>query len=159
MCEKQHYRPVENSSASECAPCEAVPGAICGTNPTIATLNLTAGYWRHSSATIETHYCRRSGSWTPCRGGANEGEEGDGYCESGYRGPRCELCDGPAYSRYFDKLEARCHDCGDMTARSVAMVCAMLLLVVLSTICGGESALLARIKDSDTCNAQLRFQR
>jgi hypothetical protein len=65
--------------------------------------------------TTQTYHCKADGDWTPCRGGITAGDEGDGYCKEGYRGPRCELCDGSgsAYSRHFDKLDARCHDCGD----------------------------------------------
>eukprot|EP00966_Prymnesium_polylepis_P043047 999936-Prymnesium_polylepis.2 len=100
-CAEQHYRPFENSSASECAACEAVKGAICGTNPTVATLNLTMGYWRHSVATIETHRCKSDGSWSPCSGGGDAGFDGEGYCAKGYRGPRCELCDRPGHAQYL----------------------------------------------------------
>eukprot|EP00966_Prymnesium_polylepis_P180054 4169358-Prymnesium_polylepis.1 len=50
--------------------------------------------------------------------------------------PRCELCDGPAYSRYFDKLEASCHDCGDMTLRTVIPVCVIVILIVLAALTG-----------------------
>eukprot|EP00966_Prymnesium_polylepis_P090310 2091362-Prymnesium_polylepis.2 len=55
-------------------------------------------------------------------------------CASGHRGPRCELCDGPAYSRYFDKLHARCHDCGKMAARGAVLMCAMLLFMLLAAM-------------------------
>ena len=58
--------------------------------------------------------------------------DGDGYCNNdthgGYHGPRCELCNGLAYSKYFDRLEARCRDCGDVTARSTAIFVAALVL-------------------------------
>jgi hypothetical protein len=110
VCAEHHYRPYANSTKSECVPCERVAGIVCSANTTVVTFNLTAGYWRHSTATAETQPCKSDGSWTPCKGGANAGADGDGYCAQGYRGPRCELCDGPAYTRYFDKLEARCHD-------------------------------------------------
>eukprot|EP00966_Prymnesium_polylepis_P005084 117194-Prymnesium_polylepis.1 len=66
VCGENQYRPLGNSSASECVPCDAIPGIICDANPTIATLNLTAGYWRHSVATNETHRCKSDGSWIPC---------------------------------------------------------------------------------------------
>eukprot|EP00966_Prymnesium_polylepis_P269010 6214559-Prymnesium_polylepis.1 len=57
------------------------------------------------------HYCKSTGNWTPCQGGIDAGDEGDGYCAEGYRGPRCEICSGPRYTRYFDKLDVRCHEC------------------------------------------------
>jgi hypothetical protein len=74
--------------------------------------------------------CKHSGDWSPCSGGVDAGAKGDSYCADGYRGPRCELCDGPAYTRYFDKLEARCHDCGNVTARSIAAMCCAVLLLL-----------------------------
>eukprot|EP00966_Prymnesium_polylepis_P164591 3805086-Prymnesium_polylepis.1 len=70
---------------------------------------------------IEVRKCASNGNFTPCVGGADAGVEGVGYCAEGYRGPRCEICSGLGYSRYFDKLEARCHDCGDMTLRTTVV--------------------------------------
>eukprot|EP00966_Prymnesium_polylepis_P207830 4814158-Prymnesium_polylepis.1 len=90
--------------------------------------------WRHSNATRQTWRCESDRDWTPCQGGADAGAEGNGYCAEGHYGPRCELCDGPAYSRYFEKLDARCHDCGDMGARSAVVVCVVLLIILLATI-------------------------
>jgi len=106
----------------------------------MATLNMTARNWRHSTATRDTHLCKTDGSWTPCLGGDDAGFEGDGYCAPGYRGPRCELCDGPAHSRYFDKLDARCHDCGDMGGRATILVAVMLLLILIAAIGGSPAA-------------------
>mmetsp|Transcript_53830 Transcript_53830/g.159492 ORF Transcript_53830/g.159492 Transcript_53830/m.159492 type:complete len:407 (+) Transcript_53830:330-1550(+) len=110
LCATDYCRPHGNSSASECTVCSAIRGVCCDNDTTIATLHLVRGHWRHSTATIKTYFCKSDGSWTPCHGGGDVSTQGDGYCAEGYRGPRCELCDGPAYSRYFDKLEARCHD-------------------------------------------------
>ena len=132
FCSVGHYRRGGDSPADSCTLCDAIPGVRCGSNATIASLNMTVGHWRHSTATVVTYRCKWDGSWTPCSGGAYVGAEGDGYCAPGYRGPRCELCDGPAYARYFDKLEARCHDCGDASARTVVLVCVMPILVVLA---------------------------
>ena len=50
-----------------------------------------------------------------------------------------ELCGGLAHSQYFDKLEARCHACGDVTARASVLISA-LLLVVLAAL-GANAAL------------------
>ena len=88
-------------------------------------------------------------------GGGDAGTAGHGYCAEGYRGPRCELCDGLAHSRYFDKLDARCHDCGDMTARSAAVVCVVLLLTLLAAM-SSSPASLRRLTRSSGCNALLR---
>ena len=150
FCAAGYYRPDADSPTTTCTSCGGIPGIRCGSNATIAALNITARYWRHSTATLETHLCKSDGSWSPCKGGADAGAEGDGYCAEGYRGPRCELCDGPAYSRYFDKLEARCHACGDLTARTIVAVCLMLLLILSGT------RIMRRLKRFNICSALLR---
>eukprot|EP00966_Prymnesium_polylepis_P042859 995896-Prymnesium_polylepis.1 len=94
VCAADFYRPTSDSSVDECTKCSAVRGVSCAADTTIETLNLTSGYWRHSSATKQTHLCKSDGSWTPCIGGHAAGAHGDGYCAPGYRGPRCELCAG-----------------------------------------------------------------
>jgi hypothetical protein len=40
---------------------------------------------------------------------------------------RCELCNG-TNDQYFDKLDVRCRDCGDTTARAATVVCTGLFL-------------------------------
>ena len=157
-CAEDYYRPLANSSATDCELCSAIRGVSCGVNTTLATLQLVQAHWRHTGATVQTWRCKSDGSWSPCLGGANAGTEGDGYCAEGYQGPRCELCDGPAYSRYFDKLDARCHDCGDMGARSAVLVCVMLLLILLAAA-SGSSTVTGRLKSLDACNKPLRFVR
>ena len=122
----------------------------------MATLNLTAGNWRHSSATIETHNCKSDGSWTPCRGGDDAGADGDGYCEPGYRGPRCELCDGPAHTQYFDKLDARCRDCGDVKGRGIA-VASTLAAILLASV--GLNSAMKRSEGSAACQKLLMWNR
>jgi hypothetical protein len=155
VCGENQYRPLENSSASECAPCNAIPGIICGANPTIATLNLTAGYLRHSVATTEAYRCKADGSWSPCSGGGDAGDEGDGYCGPGYLGPRCELCDAPADSRYFDKLDVRCHDCGNVTQQVATPFCILLFLVtVAAVIRAREDRRMAAARRSSTHSPQ-----
>jgi hypothetical protein len=157
ICDEGFYRPSALSSSSLCEPCLDV--ATCPLNATILSLDLLRGRWRHSPATTDVHICKSSGDWSPCRGGNDAGVEGDGYCAKDYRGPRCELCDGQAYSKFFDKLDARCHDCGDMTARTVVLLSVMLLLILLATI-SGSSATAGRLKGSfDACRVPLRLIR
>eukprot|EP00966_Prymnesium_polylepis_P313944 7254705-Prymnesium_polylepis.1 len=152
ICAEEYYRPSADSPATECTACNAIPGVSCGLNATIATLNMTTGHWRHSTATAETFLCRSDGSWTPCTGGADAGVDGDGYCADGYRGPRCELCDGPAHSRHFHRLQARCDDCGDVSGRTVAISSAALLVAL--AYFGLDSAAV-RTKGSTACGALL----
>eukprot|EP00966_Prymnesium_polylepis_P171873 3974825-Prymnesium_polylepis.1 len=91
-----------------------------------------------------------------CVGGAEAGNNGDGYCAQGYHGPRCELCRGPAYSSYFDKLQARCRDCGNVTVRGVAWFCAaFLLLTVVFSL--GTAAHRIRGAGTKSCKALLLY--
>ena len=138
ICAIGYSRPLANSSAAECQPCDA-EATSCVRNTTRETLAMNPGYWRHSTATAETHRCKLSGSWTPCRGGMDGGLEGDGYCKQGFRGPRCEVCSGPAYARRFDKLDAQCHDCGSVAAKTTAISVAVLCLLLAAF--GAQSAL------------------
>eukprot|EP00966_Prymnesium_polylepis_P062156 1442362-Prymnesium_polylepis.1 len=154
FCASGYYRPRADSPVAECRACDALDGVSCGRNSTIATLSLAQGYWRHSTATIQTHRCRADGAWSPCRGGLGAGNDGDGYCEDGYRGPRCELCDGPAYSRHFDKLSASCNDCGDVSARSTVVACTVFVLLLAGV---GLIATIHSLEGSARCGALVRW--
>jgi hypothetical protein len=74
------------ASTASCLPCP--PGAICGWNTTLATLNLTAGWWRVSGSTTEIHRCNSGGDGRgSCSGGNHAAANGDGYCAEGFSGP------------------------------------------------------------------------
>ena len=115
---------------------------------------LNKRYWRHSTATLKVYRCKVSEDWSPCSGGGDAGVDGDGYCAPGSRGPRCELCNSTAdYDRYFEKLEARCHDCGDIGAQTAIAFCT--LIVVLFAAVG----LAAATRQSKGCLAPLKAMR
>jgi hypothetical protein len=147
MCAPGYFRAYAHLSASEsaskCSPCDEVRGVRCASsNASMATLNLESGYWRHSATTLETWRCRSHGSWTPCHGGADPGHAGGGYCAAGYRGPKCELCNGTSkYSEYFDKLDARCHGCGSAATRPSATFGAIVLIFCLALACSSTAAM------------------
>jgi hypothetical protein len=117
LCANGFYRP--DPQDEPCEPCGSLVGVTCSSNATIESLNLTQGYWRHSADALQTYSCRSeygAQDWTPCEGGVLPGNDGDGYCKRGYRGPRCELCN--ASSQYFDTFDARCHDCGNVAVNA-----------------------------------------
>eukprot|EP00966_Prymnesium_polylepis_P330637 7386260-Prymnesium_polylepis.1 len=87
ICARGYYRTHADSPTTECSVCDTVRGVRCGSNSTTATLELKRGYWRHSTTTTTTYTCKADGPWTPCAGGLDTGDEGDGYCAEGYRGP------------------------------------------------------------------------
>jgi hypothetical protein len=157
MCADGYYRPGAHLSASACTTCADISGVRCHCNATVETLDLNPKYWRLSTLTTETYRCKEDGDWSPCKGGMNAGEVGDGYCKEGYRGPRCEVCDGRAYQRYFDKLDARCHECGDMSARTAVLV-SLMFIIILAIVIGGSPAG-QRLTESESCSAVLQTWR
>eukprot|EP00966_Prymnesium_polylepis_P026982 624044-Prymnesium_polylepis.2 len=157
-CAEDYYRQHEHSPPRECQLCSAIRGVSCGLDTTLAKLRLAHAHWRHTNATAQPWACKSDGGWSPCHGGSDAGTEGNGYCTEGYHGPRCELCDGPAYSKFFDKLDARCHDCGNMTARTAFLVCMMLFVILLAAITG-SSAIAGRLRGSDARRAPCQLAR
>ena len=125
-----------------CQACSEDGGLRCGhLNTTLETVEILPGSWRISAGTAKLYACASKGGWTPCQGGADAGDQGDGYCADGYHGPRCELCDGPPYSKYFDKvLNARCQDCGDVTAKSAIASCVIMIILILAVLGGSFSS-------------------
>eukprot|EP00966_Prymnesium_polylepis_P333352 7388824-Prymnesium_polylepis.3 len=147
ICAKNFFRSSAAASVDECSSCNStLRGVACGSNATIQTLRLDYGYWRHSTATPQTWRCKLTGGWSPCRGGIDAGSGGDGYCHSGYRGARCEVCDGDS-SEYFDKADKRCYSCRDRTLVATA-VCTPILFLLLATV-----ASTAAIKRCGRCAA------
>ena len=66
----------------------------CATNTTLQTLRLTSGIWRLGSDSLDLQRCADydDSSKTPCLGGADAGDDGDGYCREGHTGPLCSSC-------------------------------------------------------------------
>ncbi|KAL1512389.1 hypothetical protein AB1Y20_005647 [Prymnesium parvum] len=110
FCAENYYGSVE--SPLRCTSCNTLEGVRCPANTTASTLALHRGFWRHSVTTLETWPCKSQGSWSPCRGGVDAGDEGTGYCEAEYYGPRCELCRREDY--YFDAGAISCRPCTDV---------------------------------------------
>eukprot|EP00966_Prymnesium_polylepis_P331906 7387456-Prymnesium_polylepis.6 len=125
---------------------------ICVESTTLATVELLPGSWRLSGASEEVVKCFTSsptdadntsglgsvdGSWwSPCKGGVEPGFEGEGYCEKGYTGPRCERCTNS--SRYFESREGRCEDCPAIGGRLLLiigpLIGAVFVLVCLAVV-------------------------
>jgi len=86
------------------------------------------------------------------------GHEGAGYCDSvtdgGYKGLRCEQC--ATENRYFDKLDARCHDCGDTTSKVLGLICALLAVGIAAAV-GANAATRQKIRPRG-CLAKLRLK-
>ncbi|KAL1507310.1 hypothetical protein AB1Y20_008156 [Prymnesium parvum] len=125
VCAPGYFRRFAEMPASECEPCDNV---LCPVNSTVDTVVLKQGFWRHSVRTLHLVPCSWRGGWTPCRGGSDAGNDGNGYCEPGYVGPYCQVCADEGH--YFDRLHARCQKCGDTAAKFVGIMLAMLFLII-----------------------------
>ncbi|KAL1527384.1 hypothetical protein AB1Y20_016052 [Prymnesium parvum] len=130
VCAAGFYRPDATSPADECVACD-ISGVDCPFNSTLASLNITHGFWRPAGTSEEVWACGVDGSWSPCAGGRTSELLGSGYCQPGYYGPRCELCEGPKHSKYFDDEDSRCHDCGDVGSRT-GLIIGICLAIVLT---------------------------
>jgi hypothetical protein len=88
VCMPERYR-LNTATAASTTSCVACPeGANCGWNTTLATLNLTAGWWRVSGSSTEIHRCNSGGDGRgSCSGGNHAAANGDGYCAEGFSGP------------------------------------------------------------------------
>eukprot|EP00966_Prymnesium_polylepis_P252434 5835962-Prymnesium_polylepis.3 len=69
--------------AGEC--CCSLRGPVLPLETAVETLDLNDGEWRHSAATLEIWRCKRNGAWSPCFGGSDAGEDGDGCEQCGIR--------------------------------------------------------------------------
>ncbi|KAL1499340.1 hypothetical protein AB1Y20_011547 [Prymnesium parvum] len=132
LCADGFFRADAWTPPSECTPCPSA-GVQCDGNATVATLRLASAWWRHSEHTLQVYSCRSKGEWSPCRGGGEAAEAGDGYCARGYVGPRCEVCaNNSGYALYFDEVEAKCRECGDARMHLGVAVGVLLLLLLLA---------------------------
>ena len=115
LCAVGYYRRSAHFLVTECTSCADILGVTCPSNSTIETLSVNEGYWRLASTSLETSQCERYPSGlSPCRGGADAGDDGSGYCVSGFTGPRCELC---VNSSQYVSDDGICTTCPSVHAR------------------------------------------
>ena len=120
-CPVRHFRMHNTSSVPDspewgdslqCVPCPTA--ATCAVGATLETIDLRAGHWRFGSRSQDIRTCDRvgnesNGGWSPCRGGDDAGELGDGHCMPGHQGPLCQVCSNS--SHYYRGDRAMCVEC------------------------------------------------
>ena len=117
FCRKGFYTEPGTSEVS-CAACPA-QGAACPANSTLRSIAMLPGFWRLSPRSREPSRClevdRGNESVTACRGGADAGADGRGYCMPGHLGPKCQVCDPSHFASrvHFNHEEGVCSDCPD----------------------------------------------
>ena len=125
ICTKGYYL-LEDADGRRtgCNPCP--PNAECPLNTSLATLNVSRGYWRASPSSAVLTDCglfvgNDDGGDTRCAGGTDAGEGGDGYCEDGFTGPECQLCSAKDHHLVDGVRCERCRDRKEVTGTLVAV--------------------------------------
>jgi len=98
ICKKDYYLIYSpNRSADNCRSCPA-DGAKCPNGTALENLTISQGFWRASNRSSKLTKCRKLGrgeketGWIRCAGGVNTSANGDGLCDSTFKGPECQLC-------------------------------------------------------------------
>ena len=94
-----------------CQPCP--PNATCRAGTTLESILVPPGYWRASPSSTVLSECRSLGGGDDarkkrCAGGSEAGTKGDGYCDTNFTGPECQLCN--ASNHYLVGGDA-CKEC------------------------------------------------
>lgn len=91
---------------------------------TLKNLPINDGYWRHDTASLDIRKCFHEDA---CKGGS-EVSNSDEYCESGYRGPYCDICE----DNYGRGVGRSCFKCDKSTH---VMAILGILFVIFIAIC------------------------
>ena len=130
--------------AAETYTCERCPNrAECpyeGTDGlegiTLDLIDVNRAYWRLDNLSRDVQACAAYGDTTPCTGGQLGGVDGSGYCEPGYVGPLCSVCDAGFWNetRYFEERYAECKRCPSasyFSALYISLICIPLVLFIV----------------------------
>ena len=146
ICAEGYFRLTVADDASSCAACPLF-AVHCPRDATLATMELSAGWWRASNRSAELHWCGEAPgrvrfrllNWLEgnsagpvnlssaaaraiCRGGAFpsvDGRGADGSCAPNHLGPLCRSCD-PSY--YLDG-NTHCTVCPEGGSIAVLISC------------------------------------
>ncbi|CAM9574874.1 unnamed protein product, partial [Ectocarpus sp. 12 AP-2014] len=139
---------------------ESIDGAVEGVDcasagATTRELPIKAGYWR---ATVTSLTIRECFNEEACKGGTTVAEVQD-YCNEGYVGPQCAVCD----TGFGKGVADECHSCtagfqGGMYFLLAVVLLAMVVVVVLLAIylVGGKRAVSSTVVS--TKESALRIQ-
>jgi predicted outer membrane repeat protein len=158
ICEAGYYKLPTNGTDVRCKPCPA-DDFECQLDTDLADIVLKRGRWRLSETAESVTKCevveRTVENWVgpddiwaatpgrelwhgPCKGGDTVGIDGEGYCEAGHTGPRCELCiSHNDTKRYFNYVEGYCMDCPVVPDRVGLIFLVLALVLLLFGACTG----------------------
>ena len=106
---------LSGSPTEHCKPCP--PDANCSDfNTTLETIRIPRGHWRASGSSLVLYPCRSLGggdssSEKRCVGGTTAG--GNGYCDTQFTGPECQLC---SESNLYLVDGEECKECASLAA-------------------------------------------
>ena len=156
ICDEGYFRLTVDHDASSCVECPQF-AVHCPLDATLATMEMSAGWWRASNQSGEWHWCggvpgsvrfllipwmegnspgpsdrTDANARTICRGGAfsTEEESADGSCAPNHVGPLCRTCNN---SYFFNDDELKCEVCpesGSVVWNIVIIVFCLLLPLV-----------------------------
>ena len=121
------------SNEGDCTKCP--PNARCDVNTTLGTLGVPLKYWRGSLNTSALYFCK-GGNPERCSGNSTRATSPNDYCEQGYHGPLCKLCEGE--DQYFNDSHGKCLDCDEFPFLKVIGVIVVLLSGLLGTYSLGK---------------------
>ena len=114
LCVKNYFyhpNPADDKSVDDpndhCVPCSDKTKCPENGESTLETLTLKSGYWRIAATSTEIYECRKKNA---CVGGPNFTDGGAGYCEHGYIGPLCDVCDK---NFFYDVGSDECLECDE----------------------------------------------
>jgi len=152
LCNKGYFVSLKKT----CIQCDE--GVICDVDggSIQQQLTLKKGVWRLTETTDTIHVCPLPNS---CRGGSSSQVhqrklgilfDSDIYCEDGYTGPMCAVCDPDGY--FFDPDKQQCMTCNQrgLGSRLISSPSLILPLLILTTllICVAGMLLCSRKKRS-----------
>eukprot|EP00903_Cladosiphon_okamuranus_P020453 g18773.t1 len=127
----QFAMPVGEDTEIECEQCdttiEGSDGVDCSQpGATLASLPLREGYWRSSQASRVVHQCIHPDA---CVGGTQVSSSED-YCEDGYEGPYCAVCQ----EGYGKGAGSTCHACDSTKSRLLIAAGSLFILFELALL-------------------------
>ncbi|CAM9198462.1 unnamed protein product [Ectocarpus sp. 12 AP-2014] len=130
--------------------CEMVMAGVdaSGNGMNVSTLNLTRGYWRTSAESRNVLKCYQENA---CVGGVDTSR----YCEEGYQGAYCAVCDADFASGY----QYSCSSCVGENKRTAIGVSVVLCVVALAVIALVIADLVRVVEENSTKTASQWEQR
>jgi len=130
LCLRYYYYSLQG----ECVDCPAGTSCEVDGGSTQVNLIVNPGFWRISATAVVIYECPLI---IGCVGNAAFEDEGNGYCDEGYTGPLCAVCDPETH--YFSPDDKACLACasgdtGNLMSPTLLIVGGVMLLGLIATV-------------------------